>query len=67
MRTDFVMELRSKSDTLPVLQQKRKEYAQDGSCLGWWINRQQQQVETHCSSYRTEMLDFLQTLSGVDC
>jgi Uma2 family endonuclease len=41
---DFVIELRSKNDRLPPLQEKMQEYLDLGLRLGWLINPQQKQV-----------------------
>ncbi len=35
---DFVLELRSKSDSLAVLQSKMTEWMENGCCLGWLID-----------------------------
>jgi Uma2 family endonuclease len=42
---DFVIELRSRTDSLTSLQEKMCEYLASGLRLGWLINPQQQQVE----------------------
>lgn len=41
---DFVVELRSPSDNLKRLQDKLKEYIENGALLGWLIDRKHQQV-----------------------
>ena len=41
---DFVIELRSKSDTLKGLQAKMQEYIANGASLGWLIDRQREHV-----------------------
>ncbi len=41
---DFVIELRSRSDNLAALQAKLQEYIDNGSQLGWLIDRQDCQV-----------------------
>jgi len=41
---DFVIELRSPSDSLKTLQTKMQEYMENGASLGWLINPQQKQV-----------------------
>jgi Uma2 family endonuclease len=41
---DFVIELRSKSDSLETLQAKLQEYIDNGVRLGWLIDRQQRQA-----------------------
>ena len=42
---DFVIELRSASDSLHPLQEKMQEYQANGVRLGWLINPQARQVE----------------------
>ena len=42
---DFVIELRSTTDALPLLQEKMQEYLNAGLILAGLINPQQQQVE----------------------
>lgn len=44
---DFVIELRSASDTLADLQAKMQEYLNNGLQLGWLINPHDQQVEVY--------------------
>lgn len=44
---DFVIELRSKTDRLPPLQEKMAEYQASGLRLGWLINPQDQVVEIY--------------------
>ncbi len=44
---DFVIELRSRTDSLPVLQDKMLEYQAAGGRLGWLLNPQDQQVEIY--------------------
>lgn len=41
---DFVIELRSASDSLAALQRKMEEYIENGAILGWLIDRQHRQV-----------------------
>lgn len=63
---DFVIELRSPSDNLKSLQEKMKEYINNGTKLGWLINRQDKQVEIYRPEKEIEILDNPQTLSGED-
>ena len=63
---DFVIELRSKSDSLKSLQDKMKEYMDNGTKLGWLINRRDKQVEIYRQGKEVEILDHPQTLSGED-
>jgi Uma2 family endonuclease len=41
---DFVVELRSPSDSLTVLQEKMEEYIENGARLGWLIDPQEKKV-----------------------
>ena len=41
---DFVVELRSPTDSLPALQDKMREYMNNGAGLGWLIDPQRQEV-----------------------
>ncbi len=63
---DFVIELRSKSDSLKVLQAKMQEYQENGVRLGWLINSQQQEVEIYRLGREVEVLQSPVTLSGED-
>ncbi len=44
---DFVIELRSPSDSLKQLQEKMQEYLANGVRLGWLVNPKDQQVEIY--------------------
>lgn len=44
---DFVIELRSKSDSLTTLQAKMQEYRENGVRLGWLVNPPQKTVEIY--------------------
>lgn len=61
---DFVIELRSTSDELKPLQDKMQEYLENGVCLGWLINSQDQQVEIYRPGQTIEVLQSPITLSG---
>ena len=63
---DFVIELRSKSDSLKTLREKMEEYRSNGVRLGWLINLQQQQVEIYRLGQEVEILESPTTLSGED-
>lgn len=63
---DFVIELRSKTDSLKPLQAKMLEYRDNGVRLGWLINPQQQQVEIYRLGAEIETLQSPTTLSGED-
>lgn len=61
---DFVIELRSASDTLKSLQQKMAEYRENGVSLGWLIDPKNQRVEIYHPNQETEVLLNHRELSG---
>jgi Uma2 family endonuclease len=61
---DFVIELRSRTDSLPMLQEKMQEYMDSGVRLGWMFNPQDQQVEIYRSGQLKEVLSLPVQLSG---
>jgi Uma2 family endonuclease len=61
---DFVIELRSRTDSLSQLQEKMQEYLNNGLQLGWLINPQAQQVELHRPNQVVEIVQFPTILSG---
>ncbi|MDZ8108393.1 MAG: Uma2 family endonuclease [Nostoc sp. DedQUE12a] len=61
---DFVVELRSSSDTLKSLQDKLREYIDNGAKLGWLINPQQRRVEIYRLGKDVEVLENPAELSG---
>ena len=63
---DFVVELRSKSDSLESLRRKMSEYIDNGTKLGWLINPQNRQVEVYRFSQGVEILDNPTELLGED-
>ncbi len=63
---DFVIELRSPSDSLKTLQNKMIEYLENGTKLGWLINPKAKQVEIYREGKDVEILDNPRTLSGED-
>lgn len=54
---DFVIELRSKTDTLPKLQAKMQEYLANGCRLGWLIDIQNQTLEIYRPNQTPQTLD----------
>lgn len=54
---DFVIELRSKTDSLKTLQEKMQEYQLNGVRLGLLINPKDQQVEIYRLGQETSVLD----------
>jgi Uma2 family endonuclease len=63
---DFVVELRSPSDSLEKLRAKMKEYLENGVQLGWLIDPETQQVEIYRPIRDIEILQSPTTLSGED-
>jgi Uma2 family endonuclease len=61
---DFVVELRSPSDSLKTLQEKMQEYRENGARLGWLIDRQNQTLEIYRQCRDVEVLDCLSRVSG---
>jgi Uma2 family endonuclease len=61
---DFVMELRSRTDSLPMLQEKMQEYMNSGVKLGWLFNPQDQQVEIYRQGQAKEVQSLPTLLSG---
>lgn len=63
---DFVIELRSRTDSLADIQAKMLEYLNSGLQLGWLINPQQQQVEIYRPHQALEIIELPANLSGED-
>ena len=63
---DFVLELRSPSDSLKTLQNKMVEYIENGAKLGWLIDPKNRRVEIYRPGQDVEILDAPKTLSGED-
>jgi len=61
---DFVIELRSETDSLPMLQDKMKEYIANGTQLGWLIDRWQQVVYRYRPDQPPETISSPQLLDG---
>jgi Uma2 family endonuclease len=61
---DFIVELRSATDSLATLQAKMQEYQDNGVRLGWLINPQDRQVEIYRTDRQVERLQSPLTLSG---
>ena len=61
---DFVVELRSKSDSLKDLRAKMQEYMDNGAQLGWLIDPQNKRVEIYRLGQVVEVLENPSTLSG---
>ena len=63
---DFVIELRSPSDSLGRLRVKMQEYIDNGVRLGWLIDPKNRQVEIYRLGQEVEVLENPETLSGED-
>jgi len=61
---EFVVELRSPSDQLKPLQEKMQEYIDNGTLLGWLIDRKNRQVYIYRPGVAVECLDNPVSLSG---
>ena len=61
---DFVVELRSRTDSLKELQEKMQEYIENGAQLGWLIDRKNKLVEIYRPGKHVEILDNPASLSG---
>lgn len=61
---DFVIELRSSSDTLSGLQAKMQEYVENGAVLGFLIDRKNRTVHSYRSDRTPEILEQPETVSG---
>ena len=61
---DFVIELRSRSDRLSVLQAKMDEYMANGARLGWLLDPLQRQAHIYRPGAQPEILDNPETLSA---
>jgi Uma2 family endonuclease len=61
---EFVIELRSETDNLKLLQDKMQEYIDNGTELGWLIDRKQRKVFIYRPQLPVEELDHPLTLSG---
>lgn len=61
---DFVLELRSASDSLKTTQNKMAEYIENGARLGWLIDPKNKQVHIYRANDEIEILENPQTVSG---
>ena len=63
---DFVVELRSTTDSLEKLRAKMRLYMKNGVRLGWLLDRKNRQVEISRQGREEEILDSPRTVSGED-
>jgi len=61
---DFVMELRSPTDSLATLQAKLQEYIENGAQLGWLLDPFERRVYIYRPGQLVEVLDNPTTLNG---
>lgn len=61
---DFVVELRSRRDTLAALQGKMQEYLSNGAQLGWLVDPLEQKVHVYAPGQPARCLDKPATLDG---
>jgi Uma2 family endonuclease len=61
---DFVVELRSPSDSLRGLQAKMQEYIENGAQLGWLIDLEEKSVYVYRPEVEVERLDSPDTVLG---
>ena len=61
---DFVLELRSPSDSMGALHKKMEEYRENGARLGWLLDPASKQVHSYRPGTAVEMVNDPATLSG---
>ncbi len=61
---DFVIELRSPSDSLTDLQDKMQEYIDNGTQLGWLIDPRLRRVFIYCPEKAAKCLENPENISG---
>ncbi len=61
---DFVVELRSPTDSLTLLQDKMQEYIENGARLGWLIDPADKRVYVYRPDAEVEHLKGISSLSG---
>lgn len=61
---DFVVELRSPSDSIKNLQNKMTEYTENGAALGWLIDPLEKKVYVYAPDTEIEILDNPKQVSG---
>ena len=61
---DFVIELRSPSDSLRDVQAKMVEYMENGTRLGWLVDPQLRRVHVYRPGQQVEVLDAPDSVSG---
>ena len=63
---DFVVELRSPTDSVKQTQEKMQEYIDNGARLGWFIDAKTRRVGIYRGDHTVELLENPASLSGED-
>ncbi len=63
---DFVLELRSASDSLKIAQNKMQEYIENGTRLGWLIDPKNKRVHIYRANGEIKILENPDKVSGED-
>jgi Uma2 family endonuclease len=61
---DFVIELRSPTDNLTVVEAKMEEYIANGAQLGWLINPETRRIHVYRPGAQTEIFEQPESVSG---
>lgn len=61
---DFVIELRSPSDSLETLEGKMREYIENGARLGWLVDPQERKVHVYRPEAPVEVLNHPESVTG---
>ena len=61
---DFVVELRSETDSLPKLQEKMREYIENGASLGWLLDATKRKIYVYRQNAQVEVLTNPAQISG---
>lgn len=61
---DFVIELKSKTDRMPVIRNKMKEWIDNGAKLGWLIDPESRMVEVYRTGSDPELLKDVNAIRG---
>jgi Uma2 family endonuclease len=61
---DFVVELRSRTDSVKTLRRKMEEYVSNGAQLGWLIDPKERKVYVYRPQVEVEVLSDPQAISG---
>lgn len=61
---DFVIELRSPTDSLQALQDKLQEYLDNGAQLGWLIDPLTRRVHVYLPQHQPQVIETPSTVSG---